>query len=264
MIAAVVPVKNEESFLKRTIETLLSISCDLVIPVINGSTDSSQSIVQQQRTPRINPLYFKEALGIDVPRAVGAKAALDQGASAVLFVDGDMSGNIADNLKELISKVASNSVDMALTNCYPAEYMVSLSSLATSVLRIRRKLNRVIGLEQVIGGASPSHGPHAVSSRFLRSVPLREMAIPPVSLGLAAKTGLEICVGTTVPHKALGSPERGPLHAELIAKTIIGDCLEAIQAYRGEKRTRSLNSVDYDGYHTLRRWDLLDDFLAGP
>ena len=263
MLAAIVPIRNEESRLKKTIETLLTISSDLIVPVINGCNDNSYNVVLQIRSPRIMPLYFKEPLGIDVPRAVGAKAALDKGATAVLFLDGDMDGDIAGNVKELVSRVTDGAADMALTNCYPGEFQASLSTLATRVLKIRRRLNREIGLEQTLGAASPSHGPHAVSLRFLLSVPLRELAIPPVSLGLAAKKGLNISVGTTIPHKALGSPEKDSLHSERIAETIIGDCLEAHNVYRDEKRRRSTSSVEYNGYHCQRRWDLLEAFLKG-
>lgn len=262
MLAAVVPVQNEEKRLKKTLETLLSIPSDLIIPIINGSNDESKNIILQLRSPAIIPLYFREALGIDVPRAIGAKAVLDKGATVILFLDGDMDGDIAMNLKELVTAVTSGATDMALTNCYPDDYLVYRSKLASSVLKARSRLNREIGLEKVIGTASPSHGPHAVSRRLLHSVPLRELAIPPVSLGLAAKGGLNIRVCTTVPHKALGSPEKDSIHSELIAETIIGDCIEALHVYRGKKRSRSQGLKEFNGYNHQRRWDLLDDFLS--
>ncbi|BAF58263.1 MAG: glycosyltransferase family 2 protein [Pelotomaculum sp.] len=265
MLAAVVPARNEEKSIKKIIDTLLGLPFDLIIPVINGCTDNSYGIVMQIKSPRVAPLYFKEPLGIDVPRAMGAKAALDKGATAVLFLDGDMDGDIAASLAELIAKV-NNGADMALTNCYPGEYQVRTSLLASFVLKVRSKLNREINLEHVIGAASPSHGPHAVSRRLLLSIPLKEVAMPPVTLALAAKKGLSVCVGTAVPHRALGSPDKDPAHSERIAETIIGDCLEAIRVYKNKKRHRSLGAVEYNGYNSCRRWDLLDDFLgqAGP
>ncbi len=261
MLTAVIPARDEEKRLKKIIKTLLTIPFDLIIPVINGCTDESYNVVRQINSPQLLPLYFKEPLGFDVPRAVGAKAALEKGTSAVLFLDGDMDGDIADNLKELIYSVDSGSVDMALTNCYPGKYQAGLSTLASCVIKVRYRLNREIGLEENIGAASPSHGPHAVSRRFLMSVPLRELAIPPVSMALAVKDGLSVRIGTTVPHKALGSPERDPWHSEKIAETIIGDCLEAIHVYKGERRSRLLGLQEYDGYHSQRRWDILDDYL---
>lgn len=264
MLAAVVPVRNEEKRLKKVVETLMSVPSDLIIPVINGSSDRSYNVIQQFRSARILTIHFKETLGIDIPRAIGAKTARDQGATAVLFLDGDMDGDIAENLNELLAPVNAGCADMALTDCYPQGYQASLSSLALYVLQIRQNLNRELGLPQTTGAASPSHGPHVVSRRLLETVPLRELAIPPVSLALAVKNGLKIRVGTTVPHKALGSPGKDPFHSEQTANTIIGDCLEAICVYRGEKRSRSADSVEYDGYHSQRRWDLLDNFLKQP
>ena len=85
MIAAVIPVKDEERRLKKTIGTLLSIPLDIIIPVVNGSSDGSCSIINRVHSKRIQPLYFIESLGIDIPRAVGAKIALDLGATVTLF-----------------------------------------------------------------------------------------------------------------------------------------------------------------------------------
>lgn len=262
MLAAVVPVHNEEARLKKTIKNLLAVDLDLIIPVINGSSDNSYNIIRQIRSQRILPLNFQEPLGIDVPRAVGAKVALNKGTSVVLFLDGDMDGEISENLKELLQTVVSGNADMALTDCYPEQHAAGLSKLAARVLEARGRLNREIGLEKTLGVASPCHGPHAVSRRFLFSIPLRELAIPPVSLGLAAKQELKIRVGTVTPHLALGSPGKNTTHSELIAQTIIGDCLEAARVYHGEKRNRLMGLVEYDGYNSTRRWDLLDQFLG--
>lgn len=263
MLAAVVPIKDEEKKLKRTIETLLNIPADLIVAVINGSHDNSYSIVRHSRSEQILPLHFTEALGFDIPRAIGAKAALERGATTVLFMDGDMDGNLSENIKELAEMINRGSADMALTDCYPGENRKGLSHLANHVLKARYQLNQAMGLGESLGTASPSHGPHAVSRRLLLSVPLREIAIPPVSLALAAKGGLKVYVGTRAPHKELGSPHKDTRHAQLIAETIIGDCMEAINVYHGQARRRSCGQAEYDGYHSQRRWDLLDNYLGG-
>ncbi|MDD4238737.1 MAG: glycosyltransferase [Desulfotomaculaceae bacterium] len=263
MLAAVMPIKNEEKRLKRTIETLLSIPIELIIAVINGSKDDSYNIVQHSLTEKILPLYFTETLGFDIPRAIGAKAALERGATTVLFIDGDMDGNISEHIRELADMINRGDADMALTDCYPGGNRNGLSQLANHVLKARYQLNQAIGLEQNLGIASPSHGPHAVSRRLLLSIPMREIAIPPVSLALAAKGGLKVHVGTRAPHKELGSPHKNNRHAQLIAETIIGDCMEAINVYHGQARHRACGQVEYDGYHSQRRWDLLDNYLSG-
>ena len=262
MLIAVIPVFNEEKRLKKALLNATAACPDLIIPVFNGCTDNSLLVVKEIKTAAIYPLIFHEPLGIDVPRAAGAKAALDFGASAVLFLDGDMEGDIGKNLRELVHSVTRRGMDMALTDCYPQNRVTS--PLARKVIEARLYLNRTIGLEKTLGAASPSHGPHAVSRRFLTTVPLRELAIPPVSLALAAVHGLAISAGTCIPHHKLGSPSKDPAHAAKIAETIIGDCLEAVCAYRGKTRTRIHQEMYYDGYHSARRLDLLEQFLARP
>jgi len=262
MLVAVVPARNEEKRIIKAIETLLTTPLDLVIPVINGSTDNSLAIIRQIQSPRILPIFFVESLGIDVPRAVGAKIACDRGADAILFLDGDMEGNISKNLCELIDSVIFRHYDMSLTNCYPDVNQAGLSTLASHLLEERRRLNRELGLEKKIGAASPSHGPHIVSRRFLNTIPLRELAIPPVSLALAARYDLRVNIGTTIGHKYLGSQEKDQNHSRLIAETIIGDCIEALSVFRNEKRSRIRKGIEYTGYHPERRFDILDRFIS--
>lgn len=261
MLVAVVPARNEEKRILKAVDTLLATPLDLIIPVINGSTDQSLIMLRQIQSPRILPILFSEPLGIDIPRAVGAHAARARGATAVLFLDGDMEGDISKNLCALLDNIISGHQDMSLTDCYPDIKQADLSPLAAHLLAERRYLNREIGLEKIIGAASPSHGPHAVSGRFLATIPLREIAIPPVSLALAARNNLRINIGTTVKHKFLGSPEKNQKHARLIAETIIGDCIEALCAFRTEKRHRIRGGIEYTGYHPERRFDLLKKFM---
>jgi len=260
MLVAVVPVKNEAPRLEKVLRNLLAVPVDMVVTVLNGCRDCSEQIVRSFPSRLVKALVFPEPLGIDVPRAVGALQVRKLGARAVLFVDGDMDGDIVDVLRDLAGAVTAGGMDLALTNCYPVDELARLSDLASYLLAIRLALNRELGLAQTIGPASPSHGPHAVSRRFLCSIPVREIAVPPVALALAARQGLKIGVGATIAHRHLGSPFRSPVHARCIAETIIGDSLEAINMARGLPRKRSLNGVTYLGYHPERRFDLLEAF----
>ncbi|NMA52047.1 MAG: glycosyltransferase family 2 protein [Peptococcaceae bacterium] len=262
MLAAVVPVKNEEKKLPKTLATLLSMPFDLIIAVVNGSSDNSYNILQNSLNDRIIPVHFAEALGFDVPRAVGAKTALVKGAGTVLFIDGDMDGELTENIQELVELVQTGRADMALTDCYYGKNLKPPSKLASHVLQARQQLNTAIGLVKDIGTASPSHGPHAISRNFLLAIPLRELAIPPVALALAAKMNFIVSIGTRVPNDALGSPVKNARHSSLIAATIIGDCMEAINVYRGRVRQRICRQIEYDGYHSQRRWDLLENYLG--
>lgn len=256
MLCAVVPAQNEEKGIGMVIKSLLNTPVDLIIPVINGCEDNTLSIVRAMKSPRIQPLCFSQALGIDVPRVAGAKYAYDHGAQAILFIDGDMVGNLTKNLVELFAAITSQGVDLALTNCYPKKPYFQ-SSTAKKVLFFRKLLNQQLGLFAKIRYSSPSHGPHAVSRKFLELLPLKELAIPPVTLALAQKYDFNIKVATVIPHRKLGSPIKDSEHCQVVAATIIGDCLEAKNVYLGLPRDRTYQGRQYLGYHAHRRWDLL-------
>ena len=259
MLCAVVPVQNEGARIGRVLDTILALPVDFVLPVVNGSADDSRRIVESYPAERVRLIHFEESLGFDVPRAVGAYQAYRQGAEAVLFVDGDMEGKISKALEKLVA-AAKRGVDLGLTDCYPPGRENWPTPLAAQLLAMRRFLNQQLGLAH-LGSASPSHGPHAVSRRFLELVPYRDLAIPPVALVLAARQALRVEVAAAVPHCLLGSPDRGPRHAQLIAETIVGDHLEAFCVLNNAQRSRRLISATFDGYNHQRRWDLLDRFI---
>ncbi|MDI6710747.1 MAG: glycosyltransferase [Bacillota bacterium] len=258
MICAVIPVQNEEAGVGRVLDQVLAQPVDLVIPVLNGSSDRSPEIIRNYAAdPRIAPLVFPVPLGLDIPRAVGAARARALKASAVLFVDGDMSGEVGPALRNLLGAVTRGGLDLALTDCYPPDAAGPSSPLARTLLDVRRLLNRALGLPG-LGGASPCHGPHAVSARFLETVPLEALSVPPVALVRSALAGLAVGVAASLPHAALGSPDRGEDHALRLAETIIGDHLEAFCVLSGKKnRSRVLRGLTFDGYDSERRRDLL-------
>lgn len=256
MLVAVVPAQNEVKSVGRVIDVLLTSGAALVIPVVNGSTDGTAEVVQARTGSRVAPVFFDAPLGVDIPRAVGALCARMAGATSVVFVDGDMAGDIGPALASLVRAVEQGA-DLALTDCYPNGY--PRHPLTTRLLRVRALLNRAIGHAE-LGAASPSHGPHAVSARFLARIPAAELGIPPVALALAAREKLRVVVGAAIPHPLLGSAARGEEHTYQMAETIIGDCLEAYCVFRQQKRSRTWRGHTYTGYHRTRRWDLLSSF----
>lgn len=257
VLCAVIPVQNEADRLEAVLQNILALPVDLVLPVVNGSRDGSREIIGfHPQKDLIKPIYFEEPLGIDVPRAVGALHAHHLGADAVLFVDGDMAGNIRPALRKLLQAVG-NGVDLSLVDCYPTLDQEQATPVVRELVELRKQLNRSLGLAD-LDAASPSHGPHAVSRRLLDSIPFRELGVPPVALVLAVRQGLTVGVAASIPHCELGSPDRGPQHARLIAKTIIGDHLEAFCVLNDKKRSRRRDGVTFDGYHHTRRWDLLE------
>lgn len=261
MITVVVPAKNEAGRIVTVLQNLSTLQIDQIILVANGSNDSTLHEALQIGIPKLQILYFHERLGIDIPRAIGAKVALAMGSDVVAFVDGDMVGTFAESLTELIDGVLIKHLDMALTNCYPSP--PRHIERYNPTFQWRLNLNKELGLDKKINLATPSHGPHAVSRRFLTTIPLRELAIPPVSMALSRINKLKIDVATTIPHYQLGSSLKTNVHGAKIIETIVGDCLEAISVFQNTPRTRQWQNKTYTGYHSERRFDVLDHFLTG-
>lgn len=259
MISVVVPAKNEAGRAVTVLQNLGTLPIDHIIFISNGCKDATMYEVLQMRLPKLQIIYFHDCLGIDIPRAIGAKVALSLGSDVVAFVDGDMVGTFNENLMELVDGVLLKHLDMALTNCYPSP--PRHIERYNPTFQWRMNLNKELGLEKKIGLATPAHGPHAVSRRFLETLPIAELAIPPVSLALARKNKLKIDVATTIPHYRLGSSIKGQLHTNKIIDTIVGDCLEGMATFRDQPRNRQWQNKTYIGYHSERRFDILEHFF---
>lgn len=260
MICAVVPAKNEAGRATTVLKNLALLPIDRIIFILNGCRDTTAYEAINLAVPNMQLVYFHECLGIDIPRAIGAKIALGLNSDIVLFVDGDMIGDFNDHLLELIQAMRERRLDMGLTNCYPNP--PRHIERCNPMFQWRINLNKTLRLDQSIRLASPAHGPHAVSKKLLQTIALHELAIPPVSLALAKKNKLKIEIGATIPHYMLGSSVKGRYHSAKIIDTIVGDCLEGIAAYKNEPRNRKWKEKTYIGYHAERRFDILDEFLT--
>jgi len=260
MPSAVIPVQNEAGMVGLVLEHLLEFPFRQLIVVLNGSTDGSFQELRRFSSDRITLLYFPEALGIDLPRAVGAFYAYHKGASSVSFVDGDMTGSFQQALWPL-ALAPEEGVDLALTSCYPK--WPGSNPLANEIAGFRLALNNELGLSPHLALSSPSHGPSAVSRRFLETIPWQALAVPPVGLALAAKDGLKIKIAAKIPHQMLGSVNRSGKHPRLIADTIIGDTLEALSLIKRGIRSRAWEERVYEGYNNERRFDILEKIISG-
>lgn len=255
VIAAVIPAYNEEESIGHVLDNLAHLlELKYVIPVLNGCTDDTRSVVlahplASKQACKLALIEYPQPLGIDVPRSWGAQCALKLGAETILFVDGDLQGDLAPCLQDLIGAVACHGCDLALTNCYP--YIGFRSETARLVLRYREQLNRKLKLFPAIGLATPSHGPHCVSKRLLNTVGTDCLAVPPLMLAKAAQAKLNIRVAARLTSSQWTSAQRGDWHNQKIADTIIGDCIAALQYYSGQPITREADGVCYSGYRSL-------------
>lgn len=256
---AVIPACNEERAVDKALKSAWRAGIDKIILVANGCKDLTiQRALQSVPKELLTVLDFTEPLGIDVPRSAGASCAAASSPDGVLFIDGDMVGKLDRVILDL-KKGVEEGLDLALTDCYPEQNRRQES--ASAILRERESLNRRLGLFGRIAAATPSHGPHAVSSRFLAAVPLLALAVPPLAMAIACRQGLSIGVAASIPHLRLESSQRDDSHSLLIAETIIGDCRLAA-AYSGEEPLEDflLTSV-CGGYHPQRRLDILIEYL---
>lgn len=259
MIYTIVPARNEGDKISRTLNMLLRTNSDRILVIINGSTDNTLERVSDIDSDRIETIYFNKPLGLDVPRSIGALFAYKANATGFIFVDGDMIGNISDNINEIIFDISSNNIDMALTDCYDGTY--PNSNIGKVLLSFRRQLNLELGIYDRIAHAIPSHGPHGVSKKLIKKIGFKSLSTPPVSLALAVKNNLNIKVSTRIPNHILRSTTKDDLHALRITKTIIGDCIEACSIYQDNNPQRGFDGIDFLGYHRGRRFDILDWML---
>ncbi|TCP52695.1 glycosyl transferase family 2 [Tumebacillus sp. BK434] len=256
---AVIPARNVSKRIGVAIQTVRFAGAEKIIVVANGCEDSTLQEARALREADLTVICFREPLGFDVPRAVGAAYAYRQGAEHVLFYDGDLIGHHRHELQKLVADTVRFRLDLSLTDTYGTAHRLDVTR--NPLLRLRSSLNRKLGLEPRLGLSSPSHGPHIVSRRLLRDIPAHYLAIPPLVLAYARQEGLTVDALAHIPHSRLGSAHKEPAHFDKIRETIIGDLLEAHCLLEGRVRTREYRGHVFDGYHSERRFDLLDRFL---
>jgi glycosyltransferase involved in cell wall biosynthesis len=259
LMFAVIPAWNEASRIGRAIQTVYRAGCKQIIVVANGCTDQTEQVVLdlKARFPSLQLISFPFRLGVDVPRAIGAKVALGQGARHILFYDGDLIGQIEDSLASLLHTASAFDLDLALCDCYGVHHSRNDDDL---LLTFRGKISQEMGVFRKIGYSNPAHGPSVISARFLKNISISDLAQPPVILTLAKIQGMHIDSPIHIPHSRLGSAFKDKEHTKKIRDTIIGDCIEALQVLKGLPRTRSFAGHTFDGYHSERRFDVIEKF----
>ncbi|MEW6524097.1 MAG: glycosyltransferase [Bacillota bacterium] len=258
-IWAVIPACNEEPRVAAAVNSARQGGAARILVVDNGSMDRTG---EAARDAGAMVLHFDAALGPDLPRAAGAHLAVEHGADLVVFIDGDMTGRLGWALAQLLDGCRRGAA-LALTDAFLGG--IPGQGLAGEVTAFRRKFNETVGLYDQLGVAIMSHGPSAAGRAFLLSVGCRALGKPPVAMALATRAGLPITVGCRLSHDDFGSPGRDAGHGLAMAETIIGDCLEGMAVFRGEKPQRSWQGRVYLGFDPCRRWDLLDRWLeSGP
>jgi glycosyltransferase involved in cell wall biosynthesis len=182
-LSVIIPAQNEAAAIGEVIRQARKIEPKEIVVVVNGSGDATARIAAELGAKTI---LFEEALGNDVGRAVGAKAAVGD---ILLFIDGDFAIPPAD-LYPFAAFVAQG-VDVALNDLnYYLDLRFPLHIVTACKYAVNLALDR-----QDVGAGSMIAVPHAISRRALRHIGW-EMLLPPVAAQvMAALSGCSVrCV----------------------------------------------------------------------
>ncbi|WP_314002790.1 glycosyltransferase [uncultured Paenibacillus sp.] len=215
-VSVIIPVMNERRTIAAVIRQAKRVHKDAeVIVVANGTRDGSDAIAKAAGARVIS---FREPLGHDVGRSVGAQAANGR---ILLFIDGDMVIK-AEDLRPFVRAI-EDGADVALNDYHGPTRMRRVHG----VVLAKHALNTILGRSD-LGGASPTAVPHALGRRALQAVGADALAVPPLALAKAVKAGLDI----RLPH-FVDVGKRNPLRrkrerARPLEPLIVGDHLEAL------------------------------------
>jgi len=222
-VSVVVPVQNEEHTISLVLGELRKIQPKEIILVLNGSNDKTGEIAKNYGCKII---YYKEPLGNDIGRAIGAKHCTGD---CILFVDGD----IKVQYKELLHFINAirDGFDVALND---------LSFLANSKTRPHFTTVSKIAVNEYMRQSDLSLNsllavPHALSKNAINIIGWKNLADPILAQAIAVAKGLRICAPTTVD--VITTNRIRPIHIQLDEKSgfpkttsrIIGDHLRAIR-----------------------------------
>lgn len=222
-LSVVIPAQNEESTIGRVIAAVSLLSPAEIIVVVNGSEDRTEAIAGELGATTI---VFKEALGTDVGRAIGAYAAIGE---RLLFVDGDF----LIPWKELVPFVEAVRADCDIA-VNKLDHHLGMRTPWNAVTTLKIALNIILGRED-LANASLVHVPFAMNRRALEVVSWDSLLCPPKAYALGLLGGLTIKAVHAVEVDRLNRyrPHKHKVEGRgqsMAAMQIIGDHFEAMHA----------------------------------
>ena len=189
-----------------------------IIVILNGCHDRSYNKIE--RDERISIVHYKERLGHDVGRSIGAKLATGHN---LLFVDGDLMVK-AEQLALFLLAV-DNGIDVALNDLSP--FLPKFMS-QDQVTRMKSFLNIALGRSD-LGASSLTAVPHALSRNVLTVVGTHSLMVPPKAQVLAIIENLNVTNIASVDVVKGNRVREGNIgQGNEVAKLIIGDHIEAL------------------------------------
>lgn len=216
--SAILCASNEEYTLPLVIAQLKRLPLDEIIVILNGCHDDSYNKIEQDE--RIIIVHYKERLGHDVGRSIGAKLATGD---ILLFVDGDLTLK-AEQLALFLLAV-NNGIDVALNDLSP---FLPKFVFQDQVTRMKSFLNITLGRGD-LGASSLTAVPHAISRKALSEVGVTSLMVPPKAQALAMMKNLSVANVASVDVVKGNRLREGNIgHGNKVARLIIGDNVEAL------------------------------------
>lgn len=216
--SAILCASNEEHTLPLVIAQLKRLPLDEIIVILNGCHDDSYNKIEQDE--RIIIVHYKERLGHDVGRSIGAKLATG---NILLFVDGDLTLK-AEQLA-LFMIAVNNGIDVALNDLSP---FLPKFVFQDQVTRMKSFLNITLGRGD-LGASSLTAVPHAISRKALSEVGVTSLMVPPKAQALAMMKNLTVAnVASVDVVKGNRMREGNVGQGNAVARLIIGDHVEAL------------------------------------
>jgi glycosyltransferase involved in cell wall biosynthesis len=217
-LSVVIPAQNEEQTIEEVIEEARRMDPLEIIVVVNGSTDNTEKIAKQLGATVI---VFKEALGHDVGRAIGAFAATGD---IILFTDADFA--IPAHDLHPFAKAVADGVDVALNDLslhiLPPLYVVDLYKYMLNLACNRKDL----GIGSILAV------PHAISRTCLDGIGWESLLNPCRANAKAVLEGYKVScvhfVDVMKPNRIRPDQHFADKGHPKAVLRIIGDHLEAV------------------------------------
>ncbi|WP_324659616.1 glycosyltransferase family 2 protein [Bacillus cereus] len=228
-LSIIIPVQNEEKTIESIIFEVQKLKPLEIIIIVNGSTDKTEELAKNCGATVIT---YKEALGIDTGRAVGAYFAKGD---ILLFIDGDFLIPSSDLLPFVQS--VQNGTDLAL-NKLEHYYMYRVPY--TIVTACKHVVNLACNRKD-LGMGSTTAVPHAFSRKCIDTIGFDSLLSPTLSQVKTILAGLHVQnvhsidvdkINRVRPEKHFS--QEGYL--SLATQQIIGDHIEAISYLIEQKR----------------------------
>lgn len=215
-LSVIIPVRNERATIQAVIREcfMLDPAAEVVV-VSNGTTDGSDELARQTGA---SVLAYREPLGHDVGRAVGAQRATGD---ILLFLDGDMVIPAA-RLRPFVDMVR-HGADIVLN-----DYSGPVDTRAPHDVVVAKHVLNMVCHRPDLRGLSLSAVPHAMSRTALAAIGSEHLAVPPLAYAMALERGLQVMAAPTVQVGKLNPLRSHRRNGDPIGRMMLGDHLEAI------------------------------------